>query len=206
MYEAAFREAKALGAGVVQINHPQWFWGMQPEVLAELAKRGAQLVEIANVQFSKWNVGDPNHPSTEGLWDAVLEQGITIWGVASDDAHDYEGKHRKYPAGGGWIAVKARRDPQAILDAIAAGHFYASTGVVLSRAEVDAGELVVEVAANERGDYAITWIENGKPVSTVKAKTARRALPQSGYLRAVVVRDDGAKAWVEPVRRPTSLP
>jgi hypothetical protein len=66
---------------------------------------------------------------------------------------------------------------------------------------VDAGELVVEVGAGERGSYTTTWIENGKVVATVKGKSARRALPSSGYLRADVTRDDGKEAWVEPVRR-----
>jgi 2-keto-4-pentenoate hydratase/2-oxohepta-3-ene-1,7-dioic acid hydratase in catechol pathway len=35
----------------------------------------------------------------------------------------------------------------------------------------------------------------------VIGKTARRAIPESGYLRAVVVRADGKKAWVQPARR-----
>jgi hypothetical protein len=197
MYQAALVEAKALGGSVIQINHPQWYWGMTGDLLAEVAKRGAQLFEVANVQFGKWNAGDTAHPSTEALWDAALVHGAQVWGVASDDAHDYEGRGR-YPAGGGWVVVKARREPQAILDALAAGHFYSSTGVVLARAEVDAGELVVEA---EAGTYTIDWIENGKLVDSVKARTARRALPQSGYVRAVVTRDDGKRAWVQPARR-----
>ena len=202
MYQAALAAAKTLGGSLVQINHPQWFWGMQPELLAELARRGARLVEVANAQFMKWSVGDKDHPSVETLWDAVLAQGLTMWGVASDDAHDYSGSKRaKWPAGGGWIVVKARRDPQAILDAIGAGHFYASNGVVLEHAEADADDLVVEVAPNEAGTYTIAWIENGKTVATVTARSARRTLPQAGYLRAVVTRDDGTHAWVEPARR-----
>ena len=205
MYQAAFVAAQALGGALVQINHPQWFWGMTGDVLAELAKRGAKLVEIANIQFKTWNAGDKDHPSTEQLWDDVLERGLTLWGVASDDAHDYaEAKahhHGKWPAGGGWIVVKARRDPRAIVDAIAAGHFYASTGVALARAEVVSDELVVEVDPAAAGTYEIAWIENGKRVATDHAMSARRALPASGYLRADVTRDDGTEAWVQPARR-----
>ncbi len=201
MYQAAIREASALGGKVIQINHPQWYWGMTGGLLADLAQRGAKLVEVENVQFDTWNAGDATHPSTSALWDAALAAGATIWGVASDDAHDYEDHHGKYPPGGGWVVVKARRDPQAILDALVAGHFYASTGVVLARAEVDAGELVVEVAPGEPGSSTIEWIENGKRADTVRARSARRAVPQSGYVRAVVTRDDGKRAWVEPARR-----
>jgi hypothetical protein len=197
-YQAALDLQKSLG-GLAQVNHPQWYWGMTGELLAELARRGTRLVEIANVQFEKWNRGDKDHPSTEALWDAALATGVTLWGVASDDAHHYDGGG-KWPAGGGWVVVKARRDPQAIVDALAAGRFYASTGVVLDRAEVAGGELVVEVAATERAPHTIEFIENGVRVGSVKERAARRALPKAGYVRAVVTRDDGKRAWVQPAR------
>jgi hypothetical protein len=199
-YQAAITTAKWLG-GLVQINHPQWNWGMTPDVLIELVKRGASFMEIANAQFRKWDKGDKDHLSTEALWDAALSAGMTIWGVASDDAHDYAYRRGKYPAGGAWIAVRARRDSHAILDALAAGQFYASTGVLLEHAEVAADELVVEVAANEPGDYTIEFIEAGKVVATTRGRSAKRAIPQAGYVRAVVTRDDGKKAWTQPARR-----
>ena len=197
-YQAALVAAKTIG-GIAQVNHPSWFWGMTPDVLAEIARRGVVLYELWNVQFTKWNTGDKDHPSTEAIWDTVLGRGVTLWAVATDDAHNY-GHGGKYPAGGGWVAVKARRDPQAILDSLAAGKFYASTGVTLERAEVDNGELVVEVAATD-AEHVIEFVENGKLAITVKGKSARRAVPAAGYLRAVVTRSDGAKAWVQPARR-----
>ena len=201
-YQAALDEAKALGAGLVQINHPQWYWGMTAELLTELSRRGARLVEIANAQFAPWNAGDKDHPSMEVLWDGALAAGATLWGVASDDAHDYSGsKKAKWPPGGGWIVVHARRDPQAILDAMAAGHFYASNGVELAHAEPSAGALVVEVAAADPGHDTIAFIENGKLVETVTGRSATRAIPATGYVRAVVTRDDGKRAWVQPARR-----
>jgi hypothetical protein len=202
MYAAALMATRALGGPLVQINHPNWHWGMTPELLIDVARRGARLVEIANKQFEVWNAGDKDHPSVEALWDAALASGVVLWGVASDDAHHYapDGSG-KYPAGGAWIMVKARREPQAILDAIYAGNFYASTGVTLARAEVDADELVVEVAPGTSNTHTITFIENGKVVATVNGPSGRRQVPRTGYVRAVVTRDDGKKAWVQPVRR-----
>ena len=199
MYRAALNAQTTLG-GLAQVNHPQWLWGMTPELLAELARRGMRLVEIANSAFSKWNAGDANHLSTDALWDAALARGAILYGTASDDAHDYHG-HGRWPPGGGWVVVHARRDPRAILDALAAGHFYASNGVVLEHAEVDGDELVVAVAPGQAGKYAIDFIENGQRVATVASKVARRAVPATGYLRAVVTRDDGKRAWVQPVRK-----
>jgi hypothetical protein len=200
-YDAALAQQKALG-GIAQINHPNWFWGMSGDLLAELARRGFTLVEIANAAFAKWNKGDKDHSDMDTVWDAALVQGVTLWGVASDDAHDYEGRGKqKYPAGGGWVVVKAVRDPHAILAALAAGHFYSSNGVVLEHAEVDGDALVVEVAAAERGTYTIDFIENGKRAQRVIGKAARRPLPATGYVRALVTRDDGKRAWVQPARR-----
>ncbi len=197
-YDAALAQQQQLG-GIAQINHPNWFWGMTPDVLAELARRGFGLVEIANSAFAAWNDGDKDHPSMDALWDAALAEGVTLWGVASDDAHDYGPGGGKYPAGGGWIVVKAQRDPTAILEAIGNGRFYASSGVELVRAEVSGEELVVELAPKQRA--TIQWIENGKRVGRATTRIAKRALPAQGYLRAVVIRDDGKRAWVQPARR-----
>ena len=201
LYAAAYAKAKELGATVIQINHPNYYWGMTPDVLVEIAK-GAQLVEIANVQFESWNAGDANHLAVEAQWDEALKRGATVWGVASDDAHYYrDDGGGKYPAGGGWVMVKAQREPQAILAALAAGRFYSSTGVTLSRAERVGDELVVEVAAGTTQQHTIAFIENGKPVASANGLNAKFLVPRAGYVRAVVTRDDGKKAWVQPVRR-----
>jgi hypothetical protein len=199
MYRAALAAQAALG-GIAQINHPQWLWGMTPELLAELAGRGMALLEITNTAFSKWNAGDGAHLSTEALWDAALSRGATIWGTASDDAHDYGG-HGKYPPGGGWIVVRARREPLAILQALAAGRFYASTGVVLDHASVVGDQLVVAVDPVAPGRYTIDFIESGRLVDSIAGRVAKRLVPSAGYLRAIVTRDDGKRAWVQPARR-----
>ena len=72
--------------------------------------------------------------------------------------------------------------------------------MVLDRAEVVGDELVVDVGAGETG-VAIDFVENGRIVESVQGKSARRALPQTGYVRAVITRGDGKKAWVQPQRR-----
>jgi hypothetical protein len=197
-YQSAITASHTLG-GITQMNHPGWFWGITPELLVDLAQRGMVLYEVMNAQLPKWNRGDKDHPSTEAVWDAALQRGARIWAVASDDAHDF-GPNAKYHPGGAWIVVRARRDPQAILDSIAAGRFYASTGVALEHAEVVNNELVVELAPNDTPSV-IELVENGKVVDTVAGTSARRAVPATGYVRAVVTRADGAKAWIQPARR-----
>jgi hypothetical protein len=203
LYSRALVTARELG-GLVQLNHPQWHWGIGPGLLTELGKRGALFVEVANSQFTAWNdggqVGTRRFPSIEALWDAALLAGVTMWGVASDDAHAYDGKGQ-YPAGGGWVVVYAERQPKAILAALAAGSFYSSTGVVLERAGRQGDELVVEVSAQSAGGHRIAFLENGVRVVEQAGTRAARKLPAKGYVRAVVTREDGARAWVQPVRR-----
>ena len=134
--------------------------------------------------------GGDLHSRTSGVTDHL----------ATDDAHDYapDGSG-KYPAGGGWIMVDAPRDPVAILAAIEAGRFYASTGVALTRAEVFDGALEVDVASAE--SHMIRFIGGGRVLSEVKGTTARFPLAGvRGYVRAVVERKDGARAWVQPIR------
>ncbi len=208
MYRAALRWMETHG-GLAQLNHPQWHWGMTPELLGGLAADGVRLVEIANVQCPRWNAGTAAYPSMEALWDAVLTAGATMWGVASDDAHDYRaGGGGTYPAGGGWVMVDAPREPQAILDALAAGRFYASTGVALARAEVRQGALEVEVEAGAVGRHLIRFIGAGGAVlDEVEGPLGRFPLDRApGYLRVVVERGDGARAWVQPVRTAAPSP
>jgi hypothetical protein len=203
MYAAAIARTAALG-GVPQLNHPQWHWGLTAPLLTALAGDGVALVEIANAQFARWNAGDAEHPSMEALWDAALGAGATLWGVASDDAHAYDGVGR-YPAGGAWVMVDAPRDADAIIAALAAGRFYASTGVALARAGVIGEALVVELAdapAVDPAAHTIEFIVDGRVVATSHAAAARHPIPPApGYVRAVVTRADGAKAWVQPARR-----
>jgi hypothetical protein len=202
MYDRALATATDLG-GIAQLNHPQWQWGMSAELLIALGRAGFRLVEIANRQFDNWNAGDATHPSMEALWDAALVAGVDLWGVSSDDAHQYqEDGGGRYPAGGGWVMVRAQREPQAILDALATGQFYASTGVVLAKDDVEAGALVVEVDAASEGDHVITFVANATVVQTVTARSGRAEIPAGGYVRAVIRRaSDGAMAWTQPVRR-----
>ncbi len=199
MYRAATRWIDAAG-GLSQLNHPQWHWGMSSELLGALAAEGLRVVEIANVQFERWNAGDATHPSTEALWDVALTAGHTLWGVASDDAHDYEEDGGgKYPAGGGWIMVDAPREPAAIVAAIRDGRFYASTGVSLTRAAAFDGALEVEVAPESPGEHSIRFISDGAVVREVRGREARHPLAGT-YVRAVIERSDGARAWVQPAR------
>ncbi len=209
-YQRAFDAAKRLGA-IAQINHPNWHWGVSGELVAELGRRGALLIEISNAQFGVFDKGKPGkYPSTEELWDAALTAGVTMWGVAVDDAHNYwdvakrraRGQDDGYPAGGAFVMVKAERTVKAIRTAIEKGRFYASTGVLLERVEQDGGDYVVEVGGGFP-PFEVRFVgTGGERLRTVAGARARFPVAEAprGYLRAVVEDHYGQRAWTQPIR------
>ena len=199
--------------GVAMLNHPTWHWLVDGELLAELARRGVLLIEIANAGYATWNAGNEQYPGAEAIWDAALTAGVTLWAVASDDAHHYyqheidariADERTPYPPGLGWVMVRARKDAQAIRDAVVRGDFYSSTGVVLADVRVHGGALVIEVDEASPGAHQFTFIgAGGRVLAEQRGRRASFALAgvgRGGYVRAVVTDADGRKAWTQPVR------
>ena len=76
------------------------------------------------------------------------------------------------------------------------------------RAAIPGGALAtapIELADDPAVDpaaHTIEFIVDGRVVATSHAAAARHPIPPApGYVRAVVTRTDGAKAWVQPARR-----
>ncbi len=102
--------------------------------------------------------------------------------------------------------VKAAPRAASIRSAMERGAFYSSTGVILSRVEVSAGMLDIEVASP--GEHEIVFIgpgeQSGEPsgghvLARHQERRASIQIPAHGHVRAVVTDDSGRKAWVQPV-------
>ncbi len=210
-YDASLAVTRELG-GIAQLNHPNMAWMMDAPMITALAQRGAILMEVANQNEVESSAGDAAHPSTEALWDRALTSGATIWGVATDDAHHYDDAAAVRAAGDpayvgdlGWVMVRAAKEPAAIRAALAAGDFYASTGVTLVDTRVSEGALVVAIDDTGAGPYTTTLIgTGGAELARSGELETRFALARAprGYLRAVVVDRRGHKAWTQPIRVP----
>jgi hypothetical protein len=158
---------------------------------------------------------DAGRPTTEAMWDAVLSSGATVYGTATDDAHDYydaeaaarrgEPTQNRYSVGDlGFVMVRARKDPAAIRAALARGDFYASSGALLRRIEVADDQLIVEVDPASPGGHHFDFIgRGGKVLGRADGRAA--AFPLSalgdGYVRVDVVDPKGRRAWTQPFRR-----
>ena len=141
----------------------------------------------------------------EEVWDILLTAGQRIYGIAVDDAHHFQGEFARDRAnpGRGWVAVRAAaRTPAAIMAALEAGHFYASTGVELADVRVEPGMLRVRVQPQGDFRYTIAFIgAAGQVLAETGGTEADFVLPAGldGYVRARVTDSSGATAWVQPV-------
>ena len=190
------------GDGVPHINHPNFRWAIPADVLAQV--RNDRLLEIFNGHPLVHNQGGGGRPGLEEIWDDLLSRGLRIYGIAVDDAHNFQGEFSAERAnpGRGWVAVRAPRlEARALMEALEAGHFYASTGVELRDVVVTPTRLEVHIAV--RGDYRYTTTfigEGGRALATSVANPAVFELTSATrYVRARVVDSGGAMAWVQPV-------
>jgi hypothetical protein len=215
---AAYRQALATterAGGIAQLNHPNFHHAADAALLTTLAQEdGLRFFEVANGSFDAGNAGDATHPSTEELWDRVLTAGGWLYGTATDDAHHYfdaaevaAGGQPVFTGGRGFVMVRSQLAAEAIRAALLRGDFYASTGVLLDRAEVASGVLTIDIAAVSPGPHTFKFIgRGGQVLARAEGRTARFPLAAAppGYLRAVVEDRQGRKAWVQPIRVPMS--
>jgi S1-C subfamily serine protease len=221
--DVAAHEAQIGRPVFAHVNHPNFGWGLTWQDLAQM--RGERFFEVYNGHRGVRNAGDAQHPGTEEMWDRanalrVTELGLPLlFGIACDDAHSYYGGQTSMP-GRGWIMVRAQRlDADALVRAMDAGDFYASSGVTLDAVEVADGAYRVDVAAEEGVTYTTRFIgvREGAATPVVLAETTAnpavyRFEDDELFVRAQVVSDrlhpnpfatgDLETAWAQPVAAP----
>lgn len=207
--------------GVPHINHPNFRWSFGVDELRQL--RGDRLLEIFNGHPTVHNDGGGGTPGLVRVWDMLLTEGKEIYGIAVDDAHHFQeefGPDRANP-GRGWVSVRTESlEPAALMDALEAGHFYASTGVELEGIEVEPDRVTVRIAQDRDFRYTTTFIGTaGHPLYSTTDNpavfelavhgvgpgatgegTASGDRPDgTGYVRAEVRNSRGDVAWIQPV-------
>jgi len=188
--------------GVPHINHPNFGWAFDHHVLREV--ENDRLLEIYNGHPTVHNEGGGDSPGLEEIWDHLLTEGKRIYGIAVDDAHDFQGEFTRSRAnpGRGWVAVRANRlDPLEIMERMEAGEFYASTGVTLDDVRITPTRIEVHIRQQGNFKYTTQFIgRNGRILGTTGANPAVFELgSESGYVRAKVTDSGDAHAWVQPV-------
>ena len=187
--------------GIAQLNHPNFEWAFDHEHIAKVV--GASLLEIHNAHPAVNTYGAPGKPSTEEIWDLVLSAGRVIFGTATDDSHNYyDYTPDASNPGRGWVVVNAPElSVDAIVEGLANGNFYSSTGVTLSNLSItnDCIELEIEP---DRSAISVTTFSgtDGVLLAEIEGMSAAYEFTgDEGYVRATVRSSNGFHAWTQPV-------
>jgi hypothetical protein len=192
-----------LQAGAVpQINHPNWRWSFTDKEMSQL--ENVTLFELFNVHPDCNLFAAGGRPGMEDIWDGLLSMDILMYGIASDDAHDFVGEFapaRSNP-GSGWIMVKAGElSTDAIMQAIEQGEFYATLGVTLKDVYHTEDKYIVDVNPYKDAAYTITFI--GKDGHTLQESQGPYAeyhfKGDELYVRARIFESSGRIACTQPV-------
>lgn len=214
---------------LAHLNHPNFQWALTAEDLATVAE-GA-FFEVYNGHPGINHLGDETRPGDEAIWDIANTIRIAeldlppLMGVATDDSHTYHGED--VSPGRGWIHVGAGKlSGDAIVEAMRAGRFYASSGVVLDEVSHDAGTKTLRLAIQpqEGVTYTTRFIGTrrgyqataektgiGEVFAEVNGNSASFTAPEDAlYLRATVTSSrrhpnpsfEGQReqAWVQVLR------
>ena len=145
-------------------------------------------------------------------WDDVLETGRLCFGIAADDSH-----HPGFDSDYAWVWARAReRSQPAVLEALAMGSFYSSTGPVIHEVSVEDGAVEVRCTpcrsvtlctGREKGSavhagrlgyrYGGRTLASGDGGGIMHARLERPA--RNPYGRVEVVDLQGRKAWTNPL-------
>ncbi len=145
------------------INHPNFYWAVSLEDMISL--KGERFFEVYNGHPLVRNYGDSIHLDTETLWDLInvayaRRNQPLMYGLATDDSHNYHQFGEAFSnAGRGWVMIRSEKlETAALITAMEAGNFYASTGVTLREVSFDNDELKIGVATAEGVNYKIEFI------------------------------------------------
>lgn len=209
----------------LHINHPNFGWAITPEDIMSLTEE--RFFEVYNGHPLVHNYGDSLRPGMEQLWDQVqvayLQDGKPLlYGLAVDDAHHYHifGPEQSNP-GRGWVEVRSKSlTAEDLIEAMEAGDFYASTGVLLEKINFNGKRLSIAVKSEDGIDYTIRFFgtkksnlsQPGVLLEEVQGRKASYTLEEDDlYVRAKITSSkskenpfrpgDKEEAWVQPVVR-----
>ncbi len=152
------QEARLSRPILAHLNHPNFQWAVSAEDLAHVVEE--QFYEVYNGHPIVNHLGQGGRPGVERIWDIantlrIAElQAPPLFGVATDDSHTYHGGD--VSPGRGWVMVRAAElSADALIGAMRAGDYYASSGVTLHEVRFDreSGELRIEIEPQQDETY-----------------------------------------------------
>jgi hypothetical protein len=183
--------ARARDAGAfIGIAHPDWY-GLTVE--DALALDAAHAVEV----FNQTCAMDSDRGDSWYFSDLLSARDKRLFAYAADDAHFRSRPDHRYA----WVQVRAERlDPESLLAALKAGHFYSSQGPEIHEVSINGGTISVACSPAQavfvagRGSRCQSLL--GSDVTRCDLPIERFA---GSYCRVTVVDAAGKRAWTNPI-------
>ena len=185
---ALARRAAAAGA-FIAIAHPDWY---------QLQREDGEALDAAHAVEVYNHTSELNSSRGGGssFYDDLLTAGHRLGCIAVDDSHWHIND-----AFGAWVMVKApSNSPEALLEALHGGRFYATQGPTIHAVERQGERLVLETSPADRvvvlGSGSSSAVAHG-PNRTATALSLEKFA--GGWCRAVVTDAAGRRAWTNPL-------
>lgn len=182
--QAVADQAKKYNQPMISIlNHPCFSDAITAE--EAIAVKPLRFFEVYNghPSVNNWGHEGKGYPSTDRFWDIVLsmrlseEPNYILYGIGTDDAHNYQQMGKGANPGRGWVMVKAPAlQINALLEAMDKGDFYASTGVLLDDIQGTDTGLSFKILAEPGVTYTTQFFGTRKGFD----KVSREALDENG--------------------------
>jgi hypothetical protein len=167
------------------LNHPNFGWGVSAEELAHVVEE--PFFEVFNGHPGVRQPGDAEHMSIERMWDVcntirLAQLGAPpLMGLGTDDSHHYHvgGPNRSAP-GRAWVMVRAAAlTPEALIKAMEAGDFYASSGVTFKdvRYSPEAKTLTVEIEPDTNATFTTQFVGTPRDFASAGGAASKDANP-----------------------------
>ena len=185
-------DAISADSGFAIVNHPNWLANFDHCPIDRMREwTGYTGLEIYNGTIGRLD----GSPYATNKWDMLLSSGRRVWGFANDDSHLPERDVEL-----GWNTVYVQdRSVEAIVDAMARGRFYASTGVTIDSIQVD-GDTIRIVAPNAARIVALMQV--GRRIAEVDGPSIEVRVPEDAlYVRFECWGTGEAFAWTQPFFR-----
>lgn len=178
--------------GLAVLNHPAWSLNT-PELIASL--RGLAAAEVWNsVSTLPYNA---DRADSSSLLDVAAAQGAVLPLMANDDTHYYQQEFAR-----GWNMVQAEeKSAKGILDALAAGRYYATQGPAFHQVEIVDG--IVRVRCSPVSSVVfysnVPWTPERCQMGEALTQAVYRLTDRERFIRVQLTDAQGRSAWSKAV-------
>lgn len=191
--------------GVPILAHPMWLYRW--DATEALQIKNCNLFELHNASSDCNTFAAGGHRGTDDLWNDVLNTGMRLYGVGSDDAHQYNPEtfhmqHNSAHGAEGWTYVECDTcDEASVLSALDAGRCVVSSGAYPVNVGLVDGDYVVEIDDSyDWFRFTTTFIGAYGVLSEEHGRTTRYTINgNEKWVRARVFCSSGKYMWTQPV-------